>query len=34
MGTARTTFIIDEKGMITDIISKVKTSDHTQQILG
>jgi peroxiredoxin Q/BCP len=34
MGTARTTFIIDEKGVITDIISKVKTSDHTQQILG
>jgi peroxiredoxin Q/BCP len=34
MGTARTTFIIDEKGVITDIISKVKTEDHTQQILG
>lgn len=34
MGTARTTFIIDEKGVITDIISKVKTADHTQQILG
>ena len=34
MGTARTTFIIDEKGVITDIISKVKTDDHTRQILG
>lgn len=34
MGTARTTFIIDEKGVITDIISKVKTADHTQQIMG
>jgi len=34
MGTARTTFIIDEKGVITDIIGKVKTKDHTQQILG
>ncbi|MEN8250272.1 MAG: thioredoxin-dependent thiol peroxidase [Bacteroidota bacterium] len=34
MGTARTTFIIDEEGVITDIISKVKTKDHTAQILG
>ena len=34
MGTVRTTFIIDEKGVITDIISKVKTGDHTRQILG
>jgi len=34
MGTARTTFIINEKGIITDIISKVKTKDHTAQILG
>ncbi len=33
MGTARTTFIIDEEGVITDIISKVKTKDHTAQIL-
>jgi len=33
MGTARTTFVIDEKGVITDIITKVKTSDHTSQIL-
>ena len=34
MGTVRTTFIIDEKGFIADIISKVKTKDHTAQILG
>jgi peroxiredoxin Q/BCP len=34
MGTARTTFVIDENGAITDIIEKVKTKDHTEQILG
>ena len=34
MGTARTTFVIDEEGIIIDIISKVKTKDHTAQILG
>jgi peroxiredoxin Q/BCP len=34
MGTVRTTFLIDEKGLITDIIEKVKTKDHTAQILG
>ena len=33
MGTARITFVIDEKGMIEDIISKVKTDTHTEQIL-
>lgn len=33
MGTARTTFIIDEEGTIAEIISKVKTKDHTAQIL-
>lgn len=33
MGTARTTFIIDENGVIEEIISKVKTKDHTAQIL-
>ncbi|MDN3203481.1 thioredoxin-dependent thiol peroxidase [Algoriphagus sediminis] len=33
MGTARTTFIIDEEGKIEEIISKVKTKDHTGQIL-
>ena len=34
MGTARTTFVIDEEGKIADIIEKVKTNDHTAQILG
>jgi peroxiredoxin Q/BCP len=33
MGTARTTFIIDEKGILTEIIEKVNTKDHTAQIL-
>ena len=33
MGTLRTTFLIDEKGIITDVIQKVKTADHTSQIL-
>lgn len=33
MGTVRTTFIINEKGFIEDIIEKVDTKDHTSQIL-
>lgn len=33
MGIARTTFIIDEKGTIIEIIEKVKTDDHSAQIL-
>ena len=33
MGTARNTFVIDEEGKIADIIEKVKTKDHTAQIL-
>jgi len=33
MGTARKTFIIDEKGMIEEIIEKVDTKNHTDQIL-
>lgn len=33
MGTVRTTFLIDEKGIITDIISKVDTKQHASQIL-
>jgi len=33
MGTARTTFLIDENGIITDIIDKVDTKKHTEQIL-
>jgi peroxiredoxin Q/BCP len=32
MGIARTTFVIDEKGIITDIITKVDTKNHTEQI--
>lgn len=32
MGIARTTFLIDEKGIITDIITKVDTKNHTEQI--
>ena len=34
MGTARKTFIIDEKGVIENIIEKVDTKNHTDQILG
>ncbi len=33
MGTARVTFVIDEEGKIENIIEKVKTKDHTTQIL-
>ena len=32
-GIHRTTFIIDEQGIIEDIILKVKTKEHTSQIL-
>jgi peroxiredoxin Q/BCP len=34
MGTARITFIIDENGIIREVISKVDTKNHTAQILG
>lgn len=33
MGTARTTFIINEKGIIEEVIGKVNTKDHANQIL-
>jgi peroxiredoxin Q/BCP len=33
MGTVRTTFIINENGVIEDIIEKVNTKDHTSQII-
>ena len=33
MGISRTTFVIDEAGIIIDIITKVKTKGHTKQIL-
>jgi len=32
MGTLRTTFLIDEKGVITKIIDKVKSAGHTAQL--
>jgi peroxiredoxin Q/BCP len=32
-GIHRTTFVIDEDGLITDVIEKVKTKDHAAQIL-
>jgi len=34
MGVLRTTFVIDKKGIIEEIISKVESSKHTDQILG
>jgi peroxiredoxin Q/BCP len=34
MGTARTTFIIDEQGIVEEVIRKVDTKNHTDQILG
>lgn len=33
MGTMRYTFVLDENGVIQDIITKVKTADHAKQIL-
>lgn len=33
-GIHRTTFIINEEGIIDDVITKVKTKAHTEQILG
>ena len=33
MGTARVTFLIDAEGKTEEIIEKVKTKDHTSQIL-
>lgn len=32
-GIHRTTFVIDEEGIISDVITKVKTKDHASQIL-
>ncbi len=34
MGTARITYIIDEKGIIAEVIEKVDTKNHASQILG
>ncbi len=33
MGTVRTTFIIDENGVIAFVIEKVDTKNHAAQIL-
>ena len=33
VGTLRTTYVIDEQGIIIDAIGKVNTKDHTAQIL-
>lgn len=33
MGTARVTYLIDEKGIIEEVIEKVDTKNHTSQIL-
>ncbi|MGP1515092.1 MAG: thioredoxin-dependent thiol peroxidase [Bacteroidales bacterium] len=33
IGTIRTTYVIDEQGVIVDAINKVKTKEHTSQIL-
>ena len=33
MGINRTTFVINEKGVIEDIITKVSTKEHTKQII-
>lgn len=32
-GIHRTTFVIDENGILTDVIEKVKTKEHASQIL-
>ena len=32
-GTLRTTYVIDEQGIIVDAIGKVNTKAHTEQIL-
>ncbi|MDD2382115.1 MAG: thioredoxin-dependent thiol peroxidase [Mariniphaga sp.] len=33
MGVMRTTFILDEQGIIREIIEKVNTKDHTNQMI-
>ena len=33
-GTLRTTYVIDEKGVIVDAIGKADTKNHTEQVLG
>jgi peroxiredoxin Q/BCP len=33
MGVIRTTFVIDENGVIKEVFEKVKTKEHTKQII-
>lgn len=33
LGIYRTTFVIDEKGIITEVITDVKTKDHSNQLI-
>ncbi len=33
MGVLRSTYVIDEEGIIEEVFTKVKTKDHTNQIL-
>lgn len=33
MGIYRTTFVIDEKGIIAEVITDVKTKDHSNQLI-
>jgi thioredoxin-dependent peroxiredoxin len=33
MGTVRTTFVIDENGIIQEIFSKIDTKNHAEQVL-
>jgi peroxiredoxin Q/BCP len=34
IGTLRKTFIFDEQGILTQVIEKVDTKNHAEQILG
>ena len=34
VGTLRKTFVFDEKGILTQVIEKVDTKNHAEQILG
>ena len=34
IGTLRKTFVFDEKGILTQVIEKVNTKNHAEQILG
>jgi peroxiredoxin Q/BCP len=32
MGILRTTFVLDDKGIITHVVEKVNTKEHSQQL--